>query len=70
MSDIKGYRTLTPAEIQLVNESKDLGETVGEFIMRLKGMPGVDQRWVAIAQDQMQLGLMALVRAVAQPDNF
>ncbi len=67
---IKGYRDLTEAEIALMNDVKSLAATVGEMIDRMRLTMGVDQRWVSIAQTDLQKGFMAAVRAVAQPTSF
>lgn len=67
---ITGYRELSPDEIRLMNEIKAEGERLGNLIATLKQMPEVDQRWVSIARTDLQTGVMALVRAVAQPTTF
>lgn len=67
---IKGYRDLTLDEINLMNSIKSTGEAVGVLVDALKQQPGLDQRWVSIAQTELQQGLMALTRAVARPTTF
>jgi len=67
---IKGYRDLSKEEIEMMNEGKALAESVGHFINRLKSTNGIDQRWVSIAQTQLQVGFMALTRSIAQPLTF
>ena len=67
---IKGYRDLSQAEIDLMNEIKKKGEEIGELVSQLRSAEGVDQRWVSIGATDMQTGLMALVRSVAQPSTF
>ena len=67
---IKGYRELSQAEIDLMNEIKAQGATLGELVERLRANPDLDQRWVAIGATDLQTGLMALTRAVAQPAFF
>ena len=79
---IKGYRDLSPVEIELMNEIKAKADEVGTLIERLKTwhytVPGTDtvtndhpdQRWVAIGATQLQQGFMALTRAVAKPTTF
>lgn len=65
---IKGYRELSQEEIDTMNNIKEMGAAVGDFI---DAMPeGVDGRWVSIAKTHLQQGFMALTRAVAQPDFF
>ncbi len=68
---IKGYRDLSEEEIALMNEGKALAEQIGEYIGKLKSPNlGVDQRWVAIGQTDLQKGFMALIRSIAQPTTF
>lgn len=68
--EIKGYRELTPEEIALMNEIKTKGAELGVLVDKLKAEKSVDGRWVSIGQTDLQKGLMALTRAVAQPTFF
>lgn len=67
---IAGYRELSQAEIDLMNEIKAVGPTLGALVEKLRATPGIDQRWVSIGATDLQTGLMALTRAVAQPTFF
>ena len=67
---IKGYRELSQIEIDLMNEIKSKGAELGELVERLRTAESVDQRWVAIGATNLQQGLMALTRGVAQPTFF
>lgn len=67
---IKGYRELSADEIALMNEIKSKGAELGELVAKLRAMPSLDQRWVSIGATDMQTGLMALTRSVAQPTFF
>lgn len=67
---IKGYRELTQAEIDLMNAIKAMGEELGGMINDLRAVKSIDQRWVSIGATDLQTGLMALTRAVAQPSSF
>ena len=67
---IKGYRELTQAEIDLMNEIKAKGAELGELVNKLRTTEGLDQRWVSIGATDFQTGLMALTRSVAQPTFF
>lgn len=67
---IKGYRELSQTEIDAMNEIKTKGVELGELIAKLRGTEGLDQRWVSIGATDLQTGLMALTRAVAQPTFF
>lgn len=67
---IKGYRELSQSEIDAMNEIKTHGAILGELIEKLRQTEGLDQRWVSIGATDLQTGLMALTRAVAQPISF
>jgi hypothetical protein len=67
---ISGYRELTEAEIAAMNEAKAMGNAIGGLLDRMKELPGVDQRALAIARTELQTGIMWAVRAVARPDGF
>lgn len=67
---IKGYRDLSQAEIDLMNEIKAKGVEIGELVAKLRATDGLDQRWVSIGTTDLQTGLMALTRGVAQPTSF
>lgn len=67
---IKGYRELSPAEIELMNEIKAKGVELGDLVAKLQASPDLDQRWIAIGATDLQTGLMALTRGVAQPTTF
>jgi len=66
---IRGYRELTQSEIDLMNRIKEHGIALGELVEKMQH-PELDQRWVEIGATQLQQGLMALTRAVAQPTFF
>lgn len=67
---IKGYRDLSQAEIDAMNEVKALSAHAGELVAKLRGQTGLDQRWVSIGATDLQTGCMALVRGIAQPTTF
>jgi hypothetical protein len=67
---ITGYRNLTQAEVDLMNEGKALGVQIGQYIDRVSAMDGVDRRWVAIGTTHLQQGLMAVLRGIARPTTF
>lgn len=67
---IKGYRDLSAEEIALMNDIKGTGEALGDLVTRLRNTPSLDQRWVSLGATGLQTGIMALVRAVAQPTTF
>lgn len=67
---ITGYRQLNEAEAALMNEIKAKGVELGDLIAKLRGTEGLDQRWVSVGATDLQTGLMALTRGVAQPTTF
>ena len=67
---IKGYRELTQAEIDVWDEIKTKGAELGDLVAKLRANEGLDQRWVSIGATDLQTGLMALTRSVAQPGFF
>lgn len=67
---IKGYRELSQEEIDLMNEIKSKGAELGELVAKLKASTTLDQRWITIGATELQQGLMALTRGVAQPTFF
>lgn len=80
---ITGYRQLSQVEVDLMNEIKALGIAAGELVAKLRAHkaapsvegdnrqePALDQRWISIGATDLQTGLMALTRGVAQPTTF
>ena len=67
---ITGYRQLSEADADLMNEIKAKGAELGDLVEKLRSIESIDQRWVDIGATDLQTGLMALVRAVAQPTSF
>jgi len=53
-----------------MNEIKAEGVKLGELVAKLRATDGLDQRWVSIGSTDLQTGLMALTRGVAQPTTF
>lgn len=67
---ITGYRDLTQEEIDLMNEVKAKGVELGELVDKLMATESVDKRWASIGKTDLQTGMMALVRSIAQPTTF
>lgn len=67
---IKGYRDLSQAEIDLMNDAKHKAEDIGKLIDVLRDQKLADPRWLAIAQTDLQKGFMSLIRSIAKPDSF
>jgi hypothetical protein len=70
-SPIAGHKPLSAAQIGDMNMVKRLGKECRELIAYLEqDNLDYDKRWIDVARTQMQLGLMALTRAVAKNDFF
>lgn len=75
---IKGYRELGQKEIDLMNEVKQKGIELDELVNKLYEIAvpanhdGDSQpvRWVSIGKTNLQQGLMALTRSIANPEFF
>lgn len=73
---IKGYRDLSQAEIDLMNEGKALAEQCREFTDKVKTFAapdhaaGIDLRWLAVGVTDLQKGFMAVIRSIAKPETF
>lgn len=64
-----GYRQLTEQEQALVKRSRDLGDELRKLIDETRATPA-DPHFLAMAQAELQTGLMHFVRAVSKPDFF
>lgn len=67
---IKGYRDLSQEEIDAMNSIKAEGERLKFLIEEMRENKTLDQKWISIAEVNLQQGIMAAVRAVAQPESF
>lgn len=82
---IKGYRDLTQAEIDQINDIKAMGCQLDQLIGECRALDVAEgkngdrehderldeaSRWRAIARTHLQQGLMALTRSVAKPEFF
>jgi len=83
---IKGYRDLSKAEIDLMNEAKVLAEKCGAFcakieevhVTELDSTTNLDHRkslmdailWYKKGKRDIQVGFMEVVRSVARPTTF
>lgn len=73
---IRGYRDLSQAEIDLMNDGKGLAEQVRMWLEKCEHTvlqtpdKSVDPRWINIARTQLQQGFMAAIRAIAKPTTF
>ena len=67
---IKGYRTLNQQELDLINEGKELAESVRLFLEKVDTLPEVDKRCTALAKTNLQQGFMWATRSIAKPETF
>jgi hypothetical protein len=83
---ITGYRTLSEAEIALINRVKAKAVEVSELLMEIQKLGfapiatadhqrpqpelPIDHRWVEIGRTDLQKGFMSLIRAIARPEGF
>jgi hypothetical protein len=72
--EIAGYRDLSRAEVDLMNELKELEGQVAAAVRRLDAaaVVGTDDavgRWAALARTHLETGFMFAVKAVARPTN-
>ncbi len=69
---IDGYRELDESEIAFINEIKMRGRELNKLIhlLRTTEKVAIDPRWLEEGEMDLQKGLMALTRAVAQPRTF
>ena len=71
---IKGYRDLSQAEIDLMNEIKAAEESIGDLYRRIinAAEAGSDYqavRWASVARTDLESGFMFLLKSVARPSN-
>ena len=69
---LKGMRDLSNVEIKAMNDITDAGNRLGELISTIEVFEEIncDQRWLAIGRTNLQQGIMAIKRAIGQPENF
>src|SRR3954454_17191859 len=66
---IVGCRDLDKGNIDLINEVKKTANLVATTIEKMECSASADSNWVSIARSQLQLGFMALDRAIAKPTS-
>ena len=67
---IKGYRELSPKEIDNMNLLKALEVEVLMLFQNIAQTQRVEGRWMAIARTHIEQGFMAAGRAVARPEGY
>lgn len=71
LQKIIGYteRSSDATAIQLVNVTKEIENQLGDWVEKLRADESIDWDWLDIAVPHLQLGFMALNRAVFQPES-
>ena len=64
---VAGYKPQTNDNVALVNRNKEIEERVLRILDELKGLQGVDQRWLATGRTDIEKGFMSVNRAIFQP---
>lgn len=64
---VKGYRSQPQSAIDIVNENKVAEERLLRKIDDLQSGLGGDPRWLALARTHLEIGFMALNRAIFRP---
>ncbi len=67
---IKGYRDLSPEEIALMNRVKEQGELLGKLVQEMSHNPMLDEEMLREGRMHLKIGIMLLVRSIAQPTTF
>lgn len=68
-----GFHALAPEQEDLVRRCREEGERLRALLFSIGTLRPLDsesQRWRAIAQTDLQKGLMSAVRAIAGPEFF
>ena len=64
---VAGYRAQSTTNVDLVNANKQIEERVLRMLDDMKHVG--DPRWTAIARTHIELGFMAMNRAIFQPSR-
>jgi hypothetical protein len=64
---VAGYKPQSETAVTIVNVNKMLEETLLRQLDELAKRDDIDKRWLAIGRTQIELGCMAINRAVFQP---
>ncbi len=77
---VSGYRQLSQAEVDLMNEGKAVFNAVGAYLDKLASIGkddakvsesvAIDHRCVAIARTEAQTAAMWAIRAITKPGGF
>jgi hypothetical protein len=64
---VAGYTTQSQANIDAVNENKQMEELCLQSLDRLRERPEIDQRWLAIGRTSLEQAFMAINSAIFKP---
>lgn len=67
---VGGYRPQSDEAVSLVNVNKEIEERVLRILDDLRDRSDVDPRWLQAGRTQIELGFMAVNRAVFQPSRI
>lgn len=67
---VHGYQAQSQSNVDLVNNNKQIEETVLRTLDVLKLSPGIDQRWLAIGRTHIEEGFMAINRSIFKPERI
>lgn len=67
---VSGYKPQSQETIDLVNQNKRTEESILRALDEMRGDDTYDQRWLAIARTQLELGFMAMNRAIFKPGRI
>lgn len=70
MTQIKGYTTPSPEQIDLVNKFKEHERALGQLFIEAQASGLIDPRSLANGKTYSQTAYMWLNRAVFQPEDF
>lgn len=66
---IAGYRDLTQAEIDAINELKMVEAKIGEWLKLVASRDADEDRWLSLARTHLETGFMFAIKAIARPTN-
>jgi len=68
---VHGYKAQDDTRVRLVNENKIAEEQLLRLLDDMKAKPDeFDQRWLALARTQIEIGFMSLNRAIFRPSRI
>lgn len=67
---VAGYQPQSDDKVNAVNVNKQHEELILRRLDELKGLTGIDQRWLAVGRTHIEQAFMAINRAVFQPQRI